>query len=104
MRLPRHLLPPALVLCILFGVPARAADVGSVTGRVIDKKTGHAIPFASVTIPEVKRGGLTDSEGQFTVSNVPVGTWEVKVQYLGYKPGSQPGVVVTAGKGVTPLA
>lgn len=101
MRLLRHLLPPTLVLCILFGVPAWAADVGSVTGRVVDKKTGHAIPFASVTIPEVKRGGLTDSEGQYTVSSVPVGTWEVKVQYLGYRPGSQVGVVVVAGKGTT---
>ena len=49
----------------------------------------------------MKRGGLTDSEGQFTVTGVPPGTYEVKVQYLGYRPGSQTGVVVTAGRSVT---
>jgi hypothetical protein len=64
----------------------------------VDKKTGHAIPFATVTVPDAKRGGLTDSEGQFTVSNVPPGTYEVKVQFLGYKPSSQLNVVVVAGK------
>lgn len=101
MRILRTLLLFALLLPSFAPNAALAADAGSVVGRVVDKKTGRAIPFASVTIPEVKRGGLTDSEGQFTLSGVPVGTWEVKVQYLGYRPGSQPGVVVTAGRSVT---
>ena len=68
------------------------------TGRVIDKKTGHALPFASVSIPEAKKGGLTDSEGRFVISAVPVGTYELKVQFLGYSPISHPGLVVTANK------
>ncbi len=100
MRLLRLLLLPVLLLA-WFDAPALAADTGTVTGRVVDKKTGHAIPFASVTIPEVKRGGLTDSEGQFIISSVPVGSWEVKVQYLGYRPASQAGVAVTVGKSTT---
>lgn len=79
---------------------ARAADMGTITGRVTDKANGHAIPFVSVSIPAAKRGGLTDSEGQFTISNVPPGTYEVKAQYLGYKPASAAGVVVVAGKAV----
>lgn len=101
MRILRTLLLFALLLPSLAVDAALAAEAGSVVGRVVDKKTGRAIPFASVTIPEVKRGGLTDSEGQFTLSGVPAGTWEVKVQYLGYRPGSQAGVVVTGGRSVT---
>ncbi len=77
---------------------ALAADVGTVTGRVTDKRTGHAIPFASVSIPLAKRGGLTDSEGKYTISGVLPGTYEVRVQYLGYKPGAAPTVNVTVGK------
>lgn len=100
MRLVRPFVLTALVH-LLFVSAAFAAEAGSVAGRVVDKKTGHAIPFASVTIPEAKRGGLTDSEGQFQISGVPAGTYEVKVQYLGYRPGSQAGVVVVAGKSVT---
>jgi outer membrane receptor protein involved in Fe transport len=90
------------VLALILGcaVPALAQDRGSVAGRVTDKRTGHAIPFASVTIPEIKKGGLTDSEGNFVITGVPVGTYEVRIQFLGYKPASRPGVVVVAGKPV----
>jgi hypothetical protein len=87
----------ALLLCSLAGL-VRAADTGTISGRVTDKRTGHAIPFASVTLPVARRGGLTDSEGQFTLANVPPGTYELRVQYLGYRPGTLAAVVVTAGK------
>ena len=90
----------AVLLCSLAGI-VRAADVGTISGRVTDKRTGHAIPFASVSLPVVRRGGLTDSEGQFTMANVPPGTYELRVQYLGYRPGSLAAVVVTAGKVTT---
>ena len=93
---------------LLFAWPARAQEKGSVTGRVqekgsvagrvVDKRTGHAIPFATVTVIGAQRGALTNSEGDFLIAGVPAGTWEVKVQFLGYQPASQTGVVVTAGK------
>ena len=98
MKTLRPFLACVAILTVAFVSAARAADVGSVTGHVTDRKTGHAIPFASVSIPLAKQGGLTDSEGRFTVTGVAPGTYEVKVQYLGYKPGLQAGVVVVAGK------
>jgi outer membrane receptor protein involved in Fe transport len=96
-------MPVRLRLFILLGLtlaaaPVRAQDRGTLSGRVTDKRTGHAIPFASVSVPDAKRGGLTDSEGQFVIPGVPPGTWEVRVQFLGYGPESRPGVVVTAGR------
>ncbi len=98
--------PVRLVFLIIaslvsFATTLHAADVGTVAGRVVDKKTGHAIPFASVSVPLAKRGGLTDSEGLFTISGIAPGTYDVKAQYLGYKPGGQAGIVVVAGKTVT---
>lgn len=90
-----------LLMLFLLGVAgiARADDKGTITGHVTDKRTGHAIPFASVAVPAAKTGGLTDSEGLFTVKGVPTGTYEVKVQYLGYKPFSA-NATVLAGKTV----
>ncbi len=90
-----------LLLCLLVLVsafPAAADDKGTLTGKVTDKRTGHALPFANVAVVGAQKGGLTDSEGRFNISGVPVGTYEVKVQFLGYKPDSRPGVVVAAGK------
>jgi hypothetical protein len=101
MRL-RTLLPLLLLLAGLFAVaPATAQDRGSISGKVTDKRTGHAIPFASVGITGIQKGGLTDSEGRYLISGVPPGTYEVKVQFLGYKPETRAGVVVVAGRGVT---
>ncbi len=85
-------------LAVLAAVPAFAQDRGSIAGRVTDKRTGHAVPFATVTVVGAQRGALTDAEGEFLITGVPVGTWEVRIQFLGYEPESRPGVVVEVGK------
>lgn len=89
---------PMVVSLSLLAAAARADEKGTISGRVTDKHTGHAIPFATVTLVGAQRGGLTDSEGQYTLSGLPAGTYELRVQFLGYKPDSRPGVVVTAGR------
>ena len=100
-RTHRHLLRLLLLLASLgLASPLHAQDRGTVTGRVTDRRTGHAIPFANVAVPGAKRGALTNSEGLFLISAVPAGTWEVQVQFLGYRPESKPGVVVVPGKQV----
>ena len=97
--LTHFLLPVLLVLSI--ALPAAAQERGTISGKVSDHKSGHALAFASVTVAEAKRGVLTDSEGQFVVSGLPAGTYEVRVQFLGYRAESRAGVVVTAGKATT---
>jgi hypothetical protein len=86
------------LLLLVLALPAVAEDKGTISGKVSDKKTGHALPFANVSVVGAQRGGLTDSEGRFSVSGIPAGTYEVKVQFLGYKAESRPGVVVAVGK------
>src|SRR5437660_1199115 len=94
--LPRPLLLGLFLL--VAAVPALAQDKSTITGKVTDRKTGHALPFATVGLVGIPKGGLTDSEGKFTIPGVPYGTYEVKVQFLGYKAESRPGVVVGPGK------
>jgi outer membrane receptor for ferrienterochelin and colicin len=87
-----------LSVLLLFAIPAWGQDRGGIAGKVTDKKTGHALPFATVTIVGAQKGGLTDSEGQFLITGLAPGSYEVKVQFLGYAPVSQTGVAVAAGK------
>lgn len=92
-----------LVLSLLLLVNAHAVlaeDRGTLTGKVVDQRTGHALPFANVAIVGAQKGGLTDSEGRFTIPGIPVGKYDVRVQFLGYKPEVRPGVVITVGKPV----
>lgn len=85
-----------LLLTVGFAVPVFAQDTGKLAGKVSDAKTGRAIPFATVTVVGAGKGALTDSEGQYFIPGVPVGTFELRVQFLGYEPYVQPDVVVTA--------
>ena len=97
----RSLIPAlAFALLALCGSAALAQVRGSVSGRVVDQRTRHAIPFANVALIGAQRGGLTDSEGQYLITGVPVGTYEISVRFLGYRQVSRPGVTVTAGKSV----
>jgi hypothetical protein len=86
------------VLLLFLPLSAAAQERGTLSGRVTDKKTGHAIPFASVTVMGAKLGALTDSKGEFLVRNVPVGAYEVRVQFLGYKPESRPDVTISPNR------
>lgn len=86
-----------LLLALVSAVPAAAQERGAISGKVSDRRTGHAIPFASVSLPAIRQGGLTDSEGQYLIQGVPAGTHEIRIQFLGFEPVSRP-VTVTAGR------
>jgi hypothetical protein len=75
---------------ILFGFswpgarPQRAAATGSVTGRVVDLRTGEPIAKATVSIVGQAKNGATDDDGRFAVPGVPAGAAELRVTAVGY--------------------
>ncbi len=62
----------------------RAADVaGSITGNVSNAATGNMLEGARVTVPQLGLSAFTDNTGRFILTNVPVGTHEIVVNYIG---------------------
>ncbi|WP_172664743.1 TonB-dependent receptor [Pedobacter steynii] len=59
-----------------------AANAQDVTGTVLDEN-GSGIPGANIRIKGTDRGGVTDSNGQFKLTNVPEGAILV-ISYIGY--------------------
>jgi len=57
---------------------------GTLTGIVTDKADGKPIIGATVNVPDVKGGSITDAKGQYTLNHLPKGTHLVQVTYLGY--------------------
>ena len=56
-------------------------------GQVLDSETNEAIPFATVIILDGNRqvgATNTDLEGHFTINPLPVGSFTVKITYVGY--------------------
>ena len=69
-----------------------AGTTGQISGTVRDGKTGEPIGLASVTIPDLKRGAVTDNQGRYFILNVPPGKYTVRVALLGYVPQAREGV------------
>jgi len=83
--------------------PPPAAPVtgptGKITGKVIEK--GNPIPYANVKILGGPRlGALTDENGAFSIPGVPVGTWQIQAEPIGYDKQVQ-SITVNAGQTAT---
>lgn len=72
----------------------------TVKGIVLDKASEKPLPGVSVTVTGLSMGVTTDSTGNFTLVNVPVGRQRISFTSIGYKPVSIPEVLVTIGKQV----
>ena len=84
----------ALALALPSGIEAQT---GSIQGQVVDAITLRAIGGAQVQIVDTRRGGLTNTSGQFLLLNVPVGDHEVRVQFIGFATVTQ-SVTVSSGE------
>jgi iron complex outermembrane receptor protein len=58
--------------------------IGSLTGTVTDKADGKPIPGATVSIPDLRVGAITDVNGKYTINRLPKGVYLVQVSFLGY--------------------
>lgn len=61
----------------------------TLTGRVTDASNGQPLPFASVFINNTTLGVNSDENGNFKLTNVPLGSVEVVASYVGYAPARQ---------------
>lgn len=60
------------------------AQSGKIEGNVSNEK-GEAVPFASVFIAEIKKGTVSDLNGNYSLEKLPNGTYTVNVSRIGLK-------------------
>lgn len=75
------------ILFILMAPFLFSQEVAQINGTVIDIDN-NPIPFASVYIPEIKKGSAADADGKFTINNIPYGLWQLSASAVGYKASS----------------
>ncbi len=78
-----------LTTCLLsWLVPVAFAQTTRTTlsGFVTDAATGKAMPFANVYLNGSTRGTITNEQGHYSLSGVPLGTVEVVASFIGYQP------------------
>lgn len=86
-----------LIFSLLLSVAAVAQN-GTIAGKVLDAKTQEGIIGANVYIEGTQVGSSTDMEGNFIISNVKPGTYNIIASFVTYKTQQLVDVVVEPGK------
>ncbi|MGQ9853185.1 MAG: TonB-dependent receptor [Candidatus Oleimicrobiaceae bacterium] len=73
------------VIFLIVPVLIYAGTTGKVRGRVIDKDTKDPIPGVAIILEGTMMGAATDINGYYIILNVPVGTYSVRAQMIGYQ-------------------
>lgn len=77
-----------IVFLLLVLHPA-AISAGSVQGRLLDQDAGRPVSGAVLTL-SAPSGAVhsvrSDTSGTFYLENLPAGTWDLRVERLGYRP------------------
>jgi outer membrane receptor protein involved in Fe transport len=76
----KHYLIAAIMV---ISVAAMAQEGGTVTGKIIDKENGEALPGAQIFLPSTSIGTLSDVNGNYSL-DVPAGKNTLQVSFVGY--------------------
>ncbi len=70
-----------------YGAP-QSSITGKITGTILDANTGTAVEYATVVLTDLESkqidGGLTNAKGQFKLQEVKLGSYLLKISFVGY--------------------
>ena len=94
----RKLLSTAMVCLLTIGTAF--AQSGSLSGTVTDAQSGEILPGANVVIEQLSRGAPVNAEGEYEITGIPAGTYQVSVTFIGYNESTK-SVEITSGESAT---
>ena len=74
-----------VLLALILLRPQTGAQTFDLRGIVMDSTTSERLPFATVSMPKLKRGASTNAEGFYLIPDVPYGHVEVVATSVGYE-------------------
>jgi TonB-dependent receptor len=91
----------ALLLLLSLAFTAFAQKRGVISGKITSQEGNTSLPGASIRLLNAgNRYTVSDQIGDFEFLNVPAGTYQIEVLYIGYQP-QQKQVTVEEGKNTT---
>lgn len=58
----------------------------TIRGMVLDEASNRPLAFAAVDLQNTTIGTITDSLGNFTLKDIPIGRYDIMVSFIGYEP------------------
>lgn len=86
----KHLL---LLWIFIFSIAANAQTTGEIFGTVIDEKN-VPVAGASVLLEKTVKGAQTDFDGNYRITNIEPGSYNLIVSYLGYETQTEYNIIV----------
>jgi iron complex outermembrane recepter protein len=74
-----------IIICVMVLFCSNIHAQKNLKGKITDKSTGEAITGATVLIPDLKTGDISDKNGVYKLDNLPDGKVIIQVNFLGYK-------------------
>lgn len=65
--------------------PANASAKSSISGKVVDNQTGESLAGVAVTVEGTEIKAYTDLDGNFTITNIDPGKYNLIVSLISYK-------------------
>src|SRR5687768_3043363 len=83
--------------------PQNQTIKGVVTGIIIDSLTKKPIDYAAVGIVDavstkIVNGGITDEKGVFRIGEIPPGSYQVHINFIGYSIKVVHNIILTENK------
>ena len=57
----------------------------TLSGKIIDAESSEPLDQVSVYIPQLENGAVTDENGNYTLKNLPEGTYKLVISYIGFE-------------------
>lgn len=90
-----------IVIGSMTAVVTYAQDNGRISGTVLDKRTQKPISGAAVSIKGSTKAALTDTNGLFRITGIPVKTYTIEIRATGYQLLSLYNIILSAGNEYT---
>src|SRR5690554_6886872 len=74
-----------IVLSLFLLVPSLIFAQGSIRGTVTDASTGEPLAGVNIVISGTQTGTPTDGNGEFELTNINAGTYNIEARYIGYE-------------------
>lgn len=87
-----------ILIQILFVLPLAAQVTQTIKGQLTDQLLQQPIAGATVEIVDQQRSVITDAEGNFKFTRVPVGIHQLRITHAGFKPIVLDNIILNAGK------
>ncbi len=86
-----------LFLTIIFSLFSNAQGKGVISGKVTENESNFSLPGATIKLAATNNYTTSDANGDFEFLNIPAGTYQIEIYYIGYQKFTKE-VKVEAGK------